>query len=88
MEGGGETMKVITLGDVAREEETLQYLREKLELNELDIDKWLRNPVCCPICEKGLISFPYGDGWIRHIQDCRETKLSQSDFKQKEEITK
>jgi len=69
--------RVITLGDIARNAETLQYLRDKLSLNELEIDKWLRKPVCCPICGQGLISFPNGDGWIRHIQSCKAERLSR-----------
>jgi len=67
--------KIVTLGDVAKEEWLAQKLK-KLGYSEKEI-KQFQHTISCPRCESGFISFPDGWGWISHLAACERKKAKQ-----------
>jgi len=56
------------LGDVAKESWVVEILK-KLGYSDEEIKKF-QETIACPRCGHGFLSFPYGWGWISHLENC------------------
>jgi len=58
-----------TLGEIAKEKWVAEVLRS-FGYSEQEIRKFQRE-LACPRCGRTFLSFPYGWGWLSHLEFCK-----------------